>query len=209
MCYLELGSEAEAAKVIKELDGLEEQGSKMVAKPLKADFIWGDAGKRNVEPFGSRYFYDEGIAASDAIRPLLENRRTMLSVQTPGWSAGDRVSVAKQNASQIIERYFGKYGIERIGDISPFYGDKKQNPRLLCFMDFKTKEGAENAINDYHNTEIEGRLTWLKFSEPANWRSHQIGKVSPEALKKLQESSLVPKDDEIHEDKFANPLPKN
>ncbi|KAG9190557.1 hypothetical protein G6011_08645 [Alternaria panax] len=208
MCYVELGSEAEATKVIEELNGLEEQSTKLIVKPLKADFIWGNAGKRNVEPYGSRYFYDEGTAASDALRPLLERRRLILSVQTPGWSAGERISVAKRNATAIIERYFGKYGIESIGDMSTFYGDKKANPRMLCLIDFKTKEGAENAVNDHHDTQIEGRLTWLKHSEPAAWRSHQIQKVSPEGFKALQEIGVVPEGQNVYEDKFVNPMPK-
>jgi RNA recognition motif-containing protein len=208
MCYVELGSEAEAIKVTEEFKSYGEQFNKSVVQPLKADFVWGESFNRTTRPYGSRYFHDEGTAASAAIRPLIEHRRTMLSVQTPGWSPGERVSTSIQNALQIIERYFGKYGIERLSDLSPFYGDRKKNPRMLCFIDFKTKEGAENAMKDHHNTEIEGRLTWLKLSTPAPWRSDQIGKVAPEALKELQESGVVPKDDKISEDKFVNPLPK-
>jgi RNA recognition motif-containing protein len=208
MCFVEVGSEAEATKVMEEFSGLEIHGRKMLAQPLKSDFIWGKLERPKESPWPSRYFYDEGTAAFDAARPLLERRRMMLSVQTPGWSPGARIAIGKQQAAQIIERYFGKYGIERISDFSPFYGDLKSKPRMLCFIDFTTKEGAENAVNDLNNTEIEGRLTWLKPSDPAAWRHDQIGKVAPELLKELQESGVVSKDEQISEDKFVNPLPK-
>ncbi|KAL1797315.1 hypothetical protein ACET3X_003921 [Alternaria dauci] len=208
-CFVELGSEAEATKVTEELNRATEEHPTMVVKPLKADFDWKKVGQQKAKPFGPRYFYDEGTAAYDAIRPLLERRRIILSVMTPGWSPNTRISVARSNAEAIIERYFGKYGIESISDISVFYGDKKIKPRMLCTIDFKTKEGAENAVNDHHETQIEGRLTQLTHSEPAAWRLHQIQKVAgPEALKTLQESGVVPEGKEIYEDKFVNSLPK-
>ncbi|CAI9630546.1 unnamed protein product [Alternaria burnsii] len=209
MCFVELGSEAEATKAIKELNGFEAQGKSLVVKPLKADFSWEKSEQRKDGAFGSRYFIDEGTAAYDAMRPLLEHRRIVLSVETPGWSTNKRFAVAVQNAETIIERQFGKYGIESVSGMSRFDRGKTHEPNLLCLVDFRTKEGAEKAVNNHHDTQIEGRLTWLRPAQPSSWRIHQIQKVvGPEALKALQESGVVPEGKEVYEDKFANPRPK-
>ncbi|CAN9199308.1 unnamed protein product [Alternaria alternata] len=208
-CFVELGSEAEATKAIKELNGFEAQGKSLVVKPLNADFSWEKSEQRKGGPFGSRYFIDEGTAAYDAMRPLLERRRIVLSVETPGWSTNKRFAVAVQNAETIIERQFGKYGIESVSGMSRFDRGKTHEPSFLCLIDFRTKEGAEKAVNNHHDTQIEGRLTWLRPAQPSAWRIHQIQKVvGPEALKALQESGVVPEDQEIYEDKFVNPRPK-
>ncbi|KAI4950471.1 hypothetical protein J4E91_004354 [Alternaria rosae] len=210
MCFVELGSGAEAAKVISELQDVEIQRKNLKVKPLKDDFVWGPVQEKRDQPYPTRYFFDEGTAAAlEAVRPLLEGRRLMVRVQTPGWTPNAGISKQKQNAQRILDEYFAKHGtIERISDFSPFYGDKKAEPRLVCFIDFATKEGADKAIENIHNKEIEGHLTWLTRSETNQWRSHQIGKVAPEALKQLQESGVAPKDEELYEDKFVNPLPK-
>ncbi|KAF1940970.1 hypothetical protein EJ02DRAFT_503840 [Clathrospora elynae] len=205
MCFVELGSEEEVAEAIRRLHDVEVQGQKIVVKPLKADFRWGSIAEHKKTPYGTSYFYDEGANARNAIRPLVEGRRMMLSVKTPGWTV-DPVNVQSKNAIRIIDQYFGKYEIESLGAIHPFYGDKQENPRLLCFLDFKTKEGADNAVRDLHDTDIEGRRTWLQPCHPAPWRTHQIGKVDPELLAELQEKGVLPKD--TYEDKFVNPLPK-
>ena len=143
------------------------------------------------------------------MRPLLERRRIVLSVETPGWSTNKRFAVAVQNAETIIERQFGKYGIESVSGMSRFDRGKTHEPSFLCLIDFRTKEGAEKAVNNHHDTQIEGRLTWLRPAQPSAWRIHQIQKVvGPEALKALQESGVVPEDQEVYEDKFVNPRPK-
>ncbi|KAI4629208.1 uncharacterized protein J4E88_000853 [Alternaria novae-zelandiae] len=209
-CFAELGSEAEAAKVIAELNDAELQRKKLIVRPLKDDFIWGPVQDKRDHKYATRYFFDEGPAAAlEAVHPLLEGRRLMVRVQTPGWTSNTSIGKQKQNALRILDEQFAKHGtIERISDFAPFYGDKKKEPRILCFIDFATKEGADKAIENIHDTEIEGRLTWLTRSETNQYRSHQIGKVAPEALKQLQERGVAPKDEELHEDKFVNPLPK-
>jgi hypothetical protein len=193
---------------VRELQGYAGLKKKTRVLPLKADFIWNEEGVQRVterNPYGSRYFQEEANTAREAIRPLVEGRRYMLSVQTPGWTK-DRVAVQIDNAYRIIQQTFDKYGVETIGAISPFYGDKKAKPRLLCFLDFTTKEGAENAVRDHHDTEIEGRLTWLQRSGPVAWRAHQIGKVDQELLADLQEKGVLP--EKVHEDKFVNAIQK-
>jgi RNA recognition motif-containing protein len=206
MCFVELGSEEEAAKAIEQLDKMDLQGKKIVVLPLKADFQWGplNNGNKGPSPYGSHYFYDERNGAEEALRPLGEGRRILLHVQTPGWTS-DVVGNQSRDAIQIIQETFDQYGIEKIGKISPFYGDKQKAPRLLCFMDFKTKEGTDEAIQKHHDTEIKGRLTWLTRSSPVSWRTHQFAKVVPQLVAQLQEQGILSK--EPRPDKFANPLP--
>ncbi|CAO2658501.1 Nn.00g062240.m01.CDS01 [Neocucurbitaria sp. VM-36] len=178
----------------------------ITARPLSKAFVW----NRQVDPTtlpysGSRYFYEEGSGPSDALRPLFEGRRMMLSVQTPGWGAQDvNLSTRNKTAMAIIDQYLSKYDIESVGGLHPFYGDKKGNPRLLCFIDFKTKAGADQAVAEVHDTEIEGRRTWIQPSAPAPWRAHQIGKVDKALLAELQEKGLASR--ETYNDKFITPI---
>ena len=205
MCFVELGSEEEAAKAVERLNGTELQGKKIVVKPLKADFQWGPEGERSSLPWGTHLFYDEADGANEALKPLAEGRRFMLRVATPGWTT-DSVSNQKKNAIRIIQQTFDKYGVEKISQIHPFYGDIKFNPRLLCFMDFKTKEGADEAVRQHHDTDIEGRKTWLTPCIPSPYRTHHIAKVAPKLATDLQEQGILP--EKSREDRFVNPLPE-
>jgi RNA recognition motif-containing protein len=205
MCFVELGSKEEAAKAVERLNGTELQGKKIVVQPLKAEFQWGPQGERNSSPWGNHLFYDEGDGASKALRPLAEGRRFMLRVATPGWTA-DNVSNQKKDAIRIIQQTFDKYGVEKVSQIHPFYGDKKKNPRLLCFMDFKTKEGADEAVRNHHDTDIEGRKTWLTPCSPTSYRAHHMAKVAPQLAIDLQEQGILTK--ETREDLFVNPPPE-
>ncbi|USP76695.1 hypothetical protein yc1106_03969 [Curvularia clavata] len=205
-CFVELGSPAEAKRAVDQLNKTEIHQKKIIAAPLKDDFRWGSVEDTSKLPFGSRYFFDEGNAAEEAIRPLTEGRRTLLSVQTPGWSPKSPIRQSKDNALNIIGQNFGQYGIERVGDMSPFFGDKKTKPRMLCLIDFKTKEGAEQAIKEKHDTEINGLLVWLRHSEPSAWRQQQYWKTAPKPIEELQEKGVLSK--EMYEDKFVSPLPR-
>ncbi|XP_014560857.1 hypothetical protein COCVIDRAFT_88443 [Bipolaris victoriae FI3] len=207
MCFVELGSPEEAQRAVKKLNQAKLQNKSIVVKPLKDDFYWGHQETTKHSPYGSRFFNDEGDAAQEALRPLAEGRRMVLSVKTPGWSPKSRITEARQNAIKIIEENFGKYGVERVSDMSVFFGDKKENPRLLGWIDFKTKEGAEQAAVEKHNTEINGRLVWLQASNPSKWRVQQYSKSAPQLVQELQEKGTVSK--EMYEDKFVTPLPKN
>ncbi|KAE8822244.1 hypothetical protein HRS9139_10265 [Pyrenophora teres f. teres] len=78
------------------------------------------------------------------------------------------------------------------------------NPRLLCFIDFETKEGAENASREIDDTVVEGKLTWLRPAVPSGWRVDQYAKYDPEYVAELQEKGVLSK--ETYEDKFVHPL---
>ena len=86
----------------------------------------------------------------------------------------------------------GDYGLEAISAFQPFHGDKQPDPRFLCFIDFKTKTGADQAVQALHDSEIEGRRVWLQNVVLAPWRAHQIGKVDPSVLAMLQEQGIAP-----------------
>lgn len=207
MCFVELGSSEEVQRAIKKLNQAKLQNKSIVVQPLKEDFHWGHLKTSKNSPYGSRYFNDEGDAAQEALRPLAEGRRMILSVKTPGWSPNAKISEARQNAMEIIEENFGEYGIESLSDMSVFFGDKKENPRLLGWIDFKTKEGAEQAAAEKHNTEINGCLVWLRASSPSKWRVQQYSKSAPQLVQEMQEKGTV--SNEMYEDKFVTPLPKN
>lgn len=204
MCFVELESADEAQKAVEELQGVEMHRCKMEAAPLKPDFRWGPIDKPGEYP--TRYFMDEGNAAEEALRALFEDRRMVLSVETPGWSPGRPIRESRDRAIQIIGETLGPYGIDRISDLSVFYGDKKSRPRLLCSIDFKTKEGAEKAAAEKHNEVINGRLIWLQACKPSPWRIHQFWKSAPKLVEEMQEKGVLSK--EMSEDKFVDPLPR-
>lgn len=204
-CFIELGSPEEARKAVDQFNGFKIHERKLIAAPLKDDFRWGPVQGTN-QPFGSRYFYSEGNAVQEALRPLIEGRRTLLSVKTPGWSPKTGVREAKEAAHNIIAENFGHYGIESISDISPFYGDMKSKPRMLCFIDFKTKEGADQAMKEKDETEINDRLVWLKPTDPSPWRNSQYSKYAPQLIEELQEKGVLKK--EMYDDKFNTPRPR-
>jgi RNA recognition motif-containing protein len=169
-------------------------------KPVKPDFTWRDVNSPIKTESGNltRFFYqslEKGTQVTTALKPLFENRRCMLQVQTPGWSN-------KNNANrEAINKHLGSFGIECISKTSSFYGDKKPEPRLLCFIDFATEEGAQAAIKAIHDTEIEGVRVSLRQSHLAPWRADQIGRFDMNALQELQKAGRASK--ETHPDKFA------
>lgn len=205
--FAELGSEEEAKRLVQKWNNGASLSEKIRVRPIKRDFFWGETDKANNKtPYISRYFTPQGNAARDALRALDEGRRRMLSVQTPGWSPNTTVRAARENNLRIIEKLFSKYAVECISGLSPFYGGKQQKPRMLCSVDFKTKEDAENATRDIHDTVVEGQTTWLQPVEPAAWRTHQYAKFAPEYVAELQEKGVLTK--ETYENKFTNPVPK-
>jgi RNA recognition motif-containing protein len=195
-CFVELASEQQAQDAIQRLQKKKLQGQTLVVKPLVENFIWG----RNSEEgrLSSRHFFDEGKNAAEAIKPLLEDRRYMLLVQTPGWQDSKKTNEA---ANEVLEKHFEPFGVETRSMLRPMFGDKKPEPRLLCFIDFTTKEGAEKAVEAIHEKTIEGRRTKLLSCKLSAWRAHQIGKVDAGLLKQLQEKEIAPK--ETREDRFV------
>lgn len=85
--------------------------------------------------------------------------------------------------------------------MAPFYGDLKKKPQFLCFIDFETKGGADQAAEAFDNKEIEGRKVRLQPCKLAPRRAHQIGKVDKALLIQLQEKGLA--STEPYEDKFV------
>lgn len=149
-----------------------------------------------------RFFFDDGNNAVEAVKPLLEGRRFMVQAQTPGWRPKGN-ETANKTSQRILSQHFGPFGIESISRISAFLGDKKPQPRLLCQIDFTTKEGADKAFEAINDTYIEDRRILLLPPKLAPWRAHQIGKLNPDLLKQLQEKDLAPL--KTFEDKFTTP----
>ncbi|KAF2833446.1 hypothetical protein CC86DRAFT_461812 [Ophiobolus disseminans] len=198
MCCIELASEEQAQRATGELDNIELLRRKIRVKPLREDFVWGST----AEQAHSRYFDEHEISPSEALRPLLEGRRMLFSVQPPGWGEPNSSVDHNKIAKQVLVDHLEKFGIETTGALQPFYGDLKQTPRMLCFLDFKTKGGADQAVQAIHETDIQGRKVWLQQAVLAPWRAWQIGRVDQAVLAELQEKGLASK--EPYEDKFMN-----
>jgi RNA recognition motif-containing protein len=197
-CFIEFSSEEQAQQAVRDLNKAQFMDHELSAVPLMDDFVWGPDPQKH-KP---RYFYEHKKSASEPLKPLLERRRMIFSVQTPGWGKKNKSTGHNNIASQIIDESFGKYGLEAVGGLQPFYGDKQPTPRFLCFLDFATKSGADQAAQAIHDTEIQGRRVWLKPSVLAPWRAHHIGKTEPALLAQLQEKGLAPK--EVYEDSFVD-----
>lgn len=202
MCSVELSSREEAQKAVKALRGIVFKDSNLKAEPAKEDFVWGSRDKYNSKAgeTGSRYFVDEGANASEALRPVFEGRRKMFSVQPPGWLSENSSVGHNAKARQVIQDHFSKYGIESVSKMEPFFGDKLSHVRMLCFIDFATKDGADRVVEEFENAEIDGRKVAFRSVVMAPWRAHQVGKVNAALLAELQEKGLASK--ETYDDKF-------
>lgn len=193
-CFIELASEEQARKAIQEFNDTEFLHQQIYTKPLKKDFIWGRTSDK-LPGVKSRAFFEHELDTAEPLKPLMEERRLMLQVQTPGWGKS-------AIAEQIIHDTFDKYGIQTISGLQPFNSETQTKPRMLCFIDFKTKAGADQAVQEVHDTEVKGRKVALLHSVLAPWRAHRIGKVAPDLLVALQEKGIAPK--ETYEDNFMN-----
>lgn len=206
MCFIEFSSEQEAQKALKVLNNAEFKDSRLRAEVTKEGFAWSDYdGKPQSGEGVSRYFVDEGSNASEALRPLIEGRRKRFMVQPPGWQPPGWVpakssTAHNRKARQVIQDHLSKFGIESTSRLEPFFGDKLSHPRILCFIDFTTKDGADQAAANL-DPEIEGRKVELEPVIMAPWRAHQVGKVDAAVLAELQEKGLASK--ETYEDKFV------
>lgn len=198
MCFIELSSEEEARKAVKALHNTEFKNGHWKAVPVKGDFVWA---KSKSGEMASRNFIDEDSNASEALRPLIEGRRKLFRVQPPGWGQANSSSGHNELARRFIRDHLSKFGIETISSMEPFFGDKLSHPRILCSIDFTTRDGADQATK-YLEPEIEGRKVELLPAKLAPWRAHHVGKVNAALLAELQEKGLAPK--ETWEDKFEN-----
>jgi RNA recognition motif-containing protein len=199
-CFVELASEEQAQKAIKVLNETEFMHGKILAMPLKEDFVWGAVHEKD-STRSSRYFYENQMSPAEALKPLIEGRRRLLSVQTPGWLSEYSSVGHNEHALKVIEEHFGKYGIEAISSLQPFYGDKKLKPRMLCSLDFTSKSGADQATEALHDTSIQDRKIWLQPTKMSPWRAHQVGKIDQALLAELQEKGLA--SEETYEDNFV------
>jgi RNA recognition motif-containing protein len=193
-CFIELASEEQALNAVKDLEGSEFMHSKWRVAPLKEDFVWGETAKDSPRSFE--------VSLSEVLKPLFEGRRKMFCVQTPGWGKKNSSEGHNQVAKETIEKYFGKYGIEAISGLQPFHGDITEEPRMLCFLDFKSKDGADRAVQAFHDKEIDGRRVTLVNSILSPWRAHQVGKLDTALLAELQKQGLAA--EKTYEDNFVN-----
>ncbi|EAT87282.2 hypothetical protein SNOG_04891 [Parastagonospora nodorum SN15] len=198
-CFIELATEEQAQKAIEALNGIEFMHKSIVVAPMKDGFVWA----KKPESSHDSYFFDVNeVSPSEALKPLLEERRLMFSVQPPGW--GPKIGGSGHNdiARHHMERHLGQFGITCFSKLAPFYGDLKQRPRMLCFIDFETKSGADQAVRAFDDKEMEGCKVRLQPCKLAPWRAHQVGKVDKALLSQLQEKGLA--STEPYEDKFVN-----
>jgi RNA recognition motif-containing protein len=192
--FAELANEEQAKDAVQKLD----QSTTLIEdhpiylRTLDPKFIWKSSHNKY-----SRWIYHEGSAISKAVLPLKEGRRVQVRVRTPGWKPAfdakpSNLAKMRMNYGQdLVAKSFDRFGIEAIG--SPAHNDGRMlpEPKFFCQIDFKTKEGAEEAVRAMHNTEIEGKLIWVTKSELNEVRSRQIGRVDMGVLKELQGLGLA------------------
>lgn len=199
---IEFDNEHQAQETVQSLNGQNFMGKELRISRLKDKPVSNSTSNSNAtKRLGKlpRTFAVDEVSISEAVKPLLEGRRMMLSVETPGWGEPHSTFNHNRIAKEKIEQYLGQYGIEACSSLRPFHGDYASQPRMLCFLDFETTAGAEQAVQAVHDTEIDGRKVWLKPSQLAPWRAHQIGKWDKAALKELQAAGVAPL--ETHENK--------
>ncbi|KAJ4344952.1 hypothetical protein N0V95_006065 [Ascochyta clinopodiicola] len=186
-CFIELSTEEQAQKAAKALNGLHLHGVSLVVRPVKEDFYWDQGFKKD-----SRYFYHDGRTPSQAIQPLLQGRRYALHVENPGWvnqqGSGKSVNTVRR---EIVEKYFGPFGVEVIGALSPTWARAKNDSQILTHIDFESKEGAEQAVEALNDTVIEGKRVYLRRGTVNPSSAKQIGDVDQGVLSQLQESGFI------------------
>jgi hypothetical protein len=169
-----------------------QEDSPIYLRPLGPDFTW-----KSLANIHNRWVYDESSATSKAVLPLKEGRRVRLCVKTPGWKPTFEAkpsNLAKMRMNygrDLVAKSFDRFGVEAIGAPSHNDGRMLPEPKFFCHIDFKTKEGAEEAVRAMHNTKLDGKLIWVMKSELNEVRSRQIGRVNMGVLKELQELGLA------------------
>ena len=192
--FAELASEEQANGAVQKLERSTTFGEERptFVRILNPEFSW-----KSEPNHLNRWIYDDGSAAADAILPLKEGRRVQIRVKTPAWKPQfdekpKSLMRARMNyGRELIAKAFDKFGIEAIGVPASNDGRMLPEPKFFCHIDFKTKEGAEEAIRTMHETELEDRLLWVAKSDLNEVRSRQIGRVNMGILKELQELGLA------------------
>ena len=189
MCFVQLADSTQTTKAIDVINK-SQPFERVTARLLYPDFAWGQGRAQENDRFVS--YDDAGI--DQAVRPMIEGRRVVIRVKTPGWS---NKNVGIREAKVILRNTFEQFGIESIGAIAPNFGDKKLAPRFLALMDFTTKKGAEAAIEAVHGNEVEGRLVWVEPSILTALKAQQLRKLAPAQLKEMQAKGIAPADEDI------------
>ncbi|KAF2709261.1 hypothetical protein K504DRAFT_467237 [Pleomassaria siparia CBS 279.74] len=152
-----------------------------------------------VEYGGDRWIYHENRdSIVKALLAIKEDRRVQICVKTPAWEPHfeerpKSLNAARKNyARDLLLKTFDRFGVEALGGIGNNSGQMLLDPKFLCHVDFKTKQGAEDAIQSLHNTELEGKLIWLKKTVLNELRAQQIGRVDMSVLEEFQALGLAP-----------------
>jgi hypothetical protein len=198
-CFIELASEEQALKAVEVLHQTKLLDHTIKVMPLMRSFVWQSV-DRDPNLHSSQWLFVTDSVLSDAVTPLVEGRRVMLYVQTPGWLPDSTKKAHVEACTRIIEAHFGKQNIEAISTIPSSRNMKKvlkSDPRMLCLIDFKTKDGAEKAIQAIHDTEIGGCKVLLQPGIVSPWGAKSIERYDPLLLVELQEKRLAPSQTEL------------
>jgi RNA recognition motif-containing protein len=196
--FAELANEEQAKRAVQKLEQSTtfKEERPTFARILSPEFAW-KAESNHL----NRWIYDDGSAVAEAVRPLKEGRRIQLRVRTPAWqpqfdTKPKNLMRARMNyGRELVAKAFDKFGVEAIGVPAANDGRMLPDPKFFCHIDFKTKEGAEEAVRTMHETKLEELLIWVVKSELNEVRSRQIGRVNMGVLKELQELGLAPEVD--------------
>ena len=176
---------------MQKLDGTKLQGSSVAVRPVKDDFYWDQGFKKN-----STFFFHDEQTPSQAIEPLLQGRRYVLQVESPGWmnqkGSGKSINATRR---EIIEKHIGPFGIEVVGSLNPVWRQQKRDQSFLAHIDFASKEGAEQAVAALDSKEIEGKRVYLLPCTVNSTRAKQIGNVDQGVLAQVQDSGLITDND--------------
>lgn len=195
--FAELANSKQASDAVSKLHRSTVLGeAPIILRPLDPNFSW-----KNVQNPFDRYAYDEGANVAKAVLPIKEGRRVQLRVRTPGWEPQFDTKPEhlqkerKAYGQELVRKSFERFGIEAMGLIASNDGRMLPEPKFYCQIDFKTKEGADDAIRTMHNTKLEGLLIWVTKTELNEVRSRQIGRVNMGVLEEMQGLGLAPEVD--------------
>jgi RNA recognition motif-containing protein len=203
--FVELANEEQAERAVQLLESNESLGKQVYVKRLGPEYKWGLDNGKMYKLGHTVLINDAGLEA--AIQPILDGRRLVFSVLPPAWADLDApISTRNDINRDILVRTLEPFGLESHSPISPNWGDKKQTPRYLCFVDMKTKQGADEAIRKLHGTTVQGLKVGLEQSKMAPWKAYQLGKADKTRLELLQEKGLAPPPEEIDEEQYSQPF---
>lgn len=193
--HAELANEEQASEAIETMHKTKFLGKfRMRVRPLLPNFEW-----KNLSNNFNRWVYEEGSSAvANAVVPIKEGRRFELHVEPPAWKSQSNLEPVDQKTARVlhcekvIAEAFDRFGIESMSSPAIFPENVPPEPKHFCQIDFKTKEGAEEAVRAMDNTKLEGLLILVRKMKLREGRSRQIGRLNMGVLKELQELGLAP-----------------